>query len=366
MGIDFSFWNNKKVLITGHTGFKGAWLSFWLNRMGANVKGVALEPHTKPSLYSSIILEDYLESKYGDVRDLEFLKREFKNFNPEIVIHLAAQSLVRESYDNPIETFETNVIGTGNVLEASKEANNINVILCVTSDKCYENKEWPWKYRESDALGGWDPYSASKGCSELVISSYRKSFFNINSYEKHGTAIASARAGNVIGGGDWASDRLVPDIIRSFVNENPVIIRNPGAIRPWQHVFDVLRGYLMLAQKLYESGPEFGEAWNFGPASEGDKTVRNIVDKLTDMWGEGASWKSDNEEHPHEAFTLSLDSSKVRSRIGWESILSFEQGLEFVVDWYKQFYINKEEAYAICDEQIARYEEICKEKTGVI
>jgi CDP-glucose 4,6-dehydratase len=362
LGVNAEFWCNKRVLITGHTGFKGTWLSFWLIKMGAKVKGISLKPETEPNMYDEVITKNDLESIYGDIRDLNFLKKEVNEFNPEIIIHLAAQTIVRESYESPIDTLETNIMGTANVLEAAKSIDSLRAILCVTSDKCYENREWHWKYRENDAMGGHDPYSASKGCSELVIQSYRRSFYSLDTFNKHEVALASARAGNVIGGGDWATDRLIPDIMRSFSIDEPVVIRNPDAVRPWQHVLDVLRGYLMLTEKLYEEGQEFAEAWNIGPLTE-DKAVRYIVNHLAEAWGNGASWDDDDNENPHEAFTLKLDSSKARSRIGWEPILSLNRGLELVVEWYKQFYSDGNNARAITENQITAFEEQCKSFT---
>jgi CDP-glucose 4,6-dehydratase len=363
LGIRNNFWNNKKVLITGHTGFKGAWLTFWLLKMGAIVKGISLPPDTNPNLYLLLDIEKNMDSKFGDIRNLDFLKKEVKSFKPDIVFHLAAQALVRNSYDNPIETFQTNVMGTANILEVIRYVDTVRSIVCITSDKCYENREWPWQYRESDALGGWDPYSASKGCSELVISSYRKSFYHPHSYQKHGVGLASARAGNVIGGGDWGDNRLIPDMVRSFFSGEPVLIRNPKATRPWQHVLDLLNGYLLLAEKLYEDGAENADAWNFGPLVNDAKDVLTIVEYIIKLWGDGASFEYDKLKHPHEAYSLKLDSSKAQQMLGWYPVLTLDKSLEWVVEWYKNYKNNKEESQKISELQLKRFEKLLKDNS---
>jgi CDP-glucose 4,6-dehydratase len=312
-----SFWHEKVVLLTGHTGFKGSWLSLWLQSMGARVIGYALTPPTNPSLFVAASVAEGMTSIESDIRDFAALSTVFAKYQPEIVIHMAAQALVRYSYANPIETYSTNVMGTVHLLEAARLTNSVRAIVNVTSDKCYENHEWVWGYRENEPMGGYDPYSNSKGCAELVTAAYRSSYFNPSKFPEHSVALASARAGNVIGGGDWAKDRLIPDIMRAITQDKPVNIRNPHAIRPWQHVLEPLSGYLLLAQKLYEEGEAFCEGWNFGPDDEDAKPVSWIVDFLTKAWGENASWKLDDVDHPHEAHYLKLDCSKVKARLDW-------------------------------------------------
>jgi len=358
MVIHKDFWQGKKVLITGHTGFKGAWLCKWLIGMKADVSGLSLPPATNPNLFSLLNLDSQMHHMLGDIRDLKLLKERIKEIDPDIVIHMAAQAIVRESYQNPIETFEVNAIGTAHLLEAIRYTRNIKAVVCVTSDKCYDNREWPWKYRETDSMGGWDPYSASKGCAELIISSYRNSFFNKKEFDKHGIAIASVRAGNVIGGGDWGQDRLIPDIMRAFSGGKSVVIRNPLATRPWQYVLDLLSGYLTLAERLYSAGSEYMEAWNFGPNDTDEKTVREIVAYITRLWGKNATWELDKEaaKNPHEAYSLKLDSSKSRSRLGWAPKLTLEKSLEFVVDWYKHYYSSRESMQDFTEDQISLFE----------
>ena len=283
--VNPEFWQGKRIFLTGHTGFKGSWLSLWLQSMGAITKGYSLDVNTSPSLFVEAKVSEGMESEIGDIRDLEHVKKSMKDFNPDVLIHMAAQPLVRLSYDEPVETYTTNVIGTVNVLEAARVCENLKSIVSVTTDKCYENNEWEWGYRENEPMGGHDPYSSSKGCAELVTSAYRRSFFNTSD----SAALASARAGNVIGGGDWAEDRLIPDILRAFEKSEAVVIRNPLSTRPWQHVLEPLSGYLVLAEHLYENGNEFAEGWNFGPKDEGCKPVDWILDKMVNTWGDGAS-----------------------------------------------------------------------------
>jgi CDP-glucose 4,6-dehydratase len=358
MEINKNFWKNKKVFLTGHTGFKGAWLTLWLKMLGADVMGFALPPNTVPSMYSQVESEINIDSVYGDIRDLDLLRNKIAQFRPDIVIHLAAQAIVRYSYQNTIETFQTNVIGTANVLEAVRHLDTTRAVLCITSDKCYENREWVWKYRENDPMGGWDPYSASKGCSELVISSYRNSFFNNDQYQNHGVALASARAGNVIGGGDWGENRLIPDIMRAFSVRENVGIRNPDAIRPWQHVLDLSMGYLLLTERLYEKGPEYAEAWNFGPGDAGDLTVLEIVDYISKMWGEGVTYTITPDNNLHEAYLLKLDSSKARSRLGWKTQLTMNESLDKIIQWYKAFYYHRDNVNELTKNQILEYEHL--------
>ncbi len=351
------FWKGKRVLVTGHTGFKGGWLSLWLQKMGADACGYSLCAPTDPSLFAVARVADGMRSIEGDVRDLDHLKRVFAEFRPEIVFHLAAQSLVRQSYLDPIETYSTNVMGTVNVLEAVRQVGGVRVVVNVTSDKCYENREWCWPYRENEAMGGYDPYSSSKGCAELVTAALRNSFFHPSNFSEHGVAVASARAGNVIGGGDWAKDRLVPDIMRAFMSREVVVVRNPNSVRPWQHVLDPLSGYLLLAEKLWTSGAEFAEAWNFGPVQDDAKPVSWIVGQLANLWGNGASWTVDLSHHPHEAQLLRLDCSKSKTRLGWQGRLNGVEPLLMVVDWFKSFQ-NGEDLHRETIAQIARYESI--------
>lgn len=329
------FWQGKRVLLTGHTGFKGGWLSLWLQEMGAQVVGYALPPPTSPNLFEIARVGAGMTSVIGDVRDLDHLRRVFAEQQPEIVFHMAAQPLVRLSYKEPVETYSTNVMGTVNLLEAARYTPGIRAIVNVTSDKCYENREWVWGYRETEPMGGYDPYSNSKGCAELVTASYRNSFFNPSSYHEHGVAIATGRAGNVIGGGDWAADRLIPDMVRAIESGIPVQIRNPYAIRPWQHVLEPLSGYLLLAEKLYTQGIEFTGGWNFGPADTDTQPVQWIADNLTRRWGDGASWVQDGSPQPHEATFLKLDCSKARGLLGWTPRWDLTQTLDRIIEWQK-------------------------------
>lgn len=348
-----AFWNSKKVLLTGHTGFKGSWLSLWLQSMGANVVGYALAPPSSPSLYEVANVADGMVSLEGDIRNPEQLHAAFAKHQPEIVIHMAAQSLVRYSYQNPVETYATNVMGTVNVLEAVRQTSSVKAVVVITSDKCYENHEWVWGYRENEAMGGYDPYSNSKGCAELVTAAYRQSFFSMAG---HKVAVASARAGNVIGGGDWAADRLIPDMVRAVSENRPVLIRNPKAFRPWQHVLEPLSGYLKLARKLFEEGADYAEGWNFGPSDDDAKPVQWIVERYTQLWGEGASWSLDHAEHPHEAHYLKLDCSKARMRLDWQPKWSLAQALENITAWHKA-HLQEKNMREFSLQQIAAYQE---------
>lgn len=348
-------YKGRKVLVTGHTGFKGSWLSLILHKLGADVYGYALESPTKPSLFEEAKIGDLITSFIGDVRDLENLTKVFEQVNPEIVIHMAAQPLVRDSYKIPVETYAINVMGTVNVLEVCRQSrHSVKAIVNVTTDKCYENKEWHWGYRENEPMGGYDPYSNSKGCSELVTSSYRNSFFNPKDYDKHGVAIASARAGNVIGGGDWAGDRLIPDFIRAITQNQKVIIRSPYAIRPWQHVLEPLNGYLTLAAKLYKEGPKYDGGWNFGPDDKDAKNVEWITQTLCKLWGNGASFEIDTNPQPHEANYLKLDCSKAKAELGWGSKWNINKSLESIVEWNKVF-LSKQDIRKITEKQIEEY-----------
>lgn len=328
------FWHNRQVFITGHTGFKGSWLCLWLQSLGARLTGYALSPPTNPSLFQEADVATGMKSIIGDIRNLETLQQAMQEAKPEIVLHLAAQPLVRHSYQHPVETYSTNVMGTVNVLEAVRTIPGIRAVVNVTTDKCYENREWHWGYRENEAMGGHDPYSSSKGCAELVSAAYRASYFS-HERQPH-IALATARAGNVIGGGDWAKDRLIPDIMAAFEQNQTVSIRHPHAIRPWQHVLEPLRGYLMLAERLYEQGPDFAEGWNFGPSLEDAQPVAAIVETISALWGHAANWQSDQGQHVHEAGSLCLDISKARSRLNWQPALNLNDALNLVVDWSRQ------------------------------
>lgn len=327
------FWRGRHVFVTGHTGFKGGWLCLWLQHLGARVTGYSLPAPTQPSLFEVAGVAQGMTSILGDVRDGARLAQAMAEAAPEIVIHMAAQPLVRRSYVDPVETYSTNVMGTVNLLEAVRKAPSVRAVINVTTDKCYENREWVWGYRESDPMGGHDPYSSSKGCAELVTAAYRASYFNPTAHEARGAALASARAGNVIGGGDWAPDRLIPDILAAFAQKRPVVIRHPNAIRPWQHVLEPLRGYLTLAERLVQGGPAYAEGWNFGPRDEDAQPVSWLVEQLRAMWGTGAAWKVDGGAHPHEAGYLKLDISKARARLDWHPTLGLSEALRWVVDW---------------------------------
>ena len=334
--VNPSFWNGKRVLLTGHTGFKGSWLSLWMQSIGAQLVGYALAPPTNPSLFDVAEVGKGMVSINGDIRDLDHVRGVFAEHRPEIVIHMAAQPLVRHSYIEPVETYATNVMGTVHLLEAVRNTPGIKAVVNITTDKCYENREWLWGYRENEPMGGYDPYSNSKGCAELVSSAYRSSFFHSNSHAQHGVALATVRAGNVIGGGDWAQDRLIPDILAAFEHSNIVNIRSPHAIRPWQYVLEPLRGYLTLAERLYEHGPGYAEGWNFGPNDEDAKPVGWIVEQMAAMWGNDARWKIDIGEHRHEANYLKLDISKARNRLDWHPVLRLNDALNLIIDWAKQ------------------------------
>jgi CDP-glucose 4,6-dehydratase len=334
-------YHNKRVLITGHTGFKGSWLALWLSTMGANVTGYSLRPPTEPNHFD--LLELDINSLIGDIRDAEKVKRVFKEQQPEIVFHLAAQPIVRFSYKDPVETFSSNVMGTINVFEASRESYTIRAIVNVTSDKSYENKEWPWSYREIDPLGGYDPYSASKGCAEIITSCWRSSFFNIEHYgNSHHTLLSSCRAGNVIGGGDWAADRLIPDIMRAVSQNSRVKIRNPHATRPWQHVLEPLSGYLLLGQRLLEGRKEFAEAWNFGPSEDGNVKVEKIVRQVKRAWPKIDYETGDVSNPPHEAGMLRLDCSKALAKLQWRPVWTGKTAVEKTALWYRAFYESNE------------------------
>jgi len=339
----FEIYADKKVLVTGHTGFKGSWLTFWLLRLGAQVFGVSLPPATHPNHFELLNFSTFrCATHYSDIRDLTVLGKIVQETRPDIVFHLAAQPLVRRSYHDPVETFSTNIQGTVNLLEACRQTDSVRAIVNITSDKCYENKEWVWGYRESDPMGGYDPYSASKGCSELLTAAWRNSFFHPEQYGKtHQTLLASARAGNVIGGGDWSKDRLIPDIVRAIQAGAPLIIRSPGATRPWQHVLDPLSGYLLLGQRLLEGKKEFARAWNFGPSEDADISVGDMALQFKSRWDAFEyEFKSDSKQ-PHEAGLLKLDCARARSVLKWRPVWDSEKTIENTVDWYKKYYMGK-------------------------
>jgi len=357
-------YKNKRVLITGHTGFKGSWLAIWLKMLGAEVRGYALEPPSDPSNFEACGLQDKLIHIHGDVRDHKHLLSVFQEYQPEFIFHLAAQPLVRFSYEEPRTTYETNVMGTVNVLEAARVTNSARVIINITSDKCYENKEWVWGYRENDPMGGYDPYSSSKGCAELLTAAYRASFFNPNRYEAHKVSLSSVRAGNVIGGGDWGQDRLIPDCIRAVSQDKPILIRNPDATRPWQHVLEPLHGYLLLAVFMYHSGPRYAGAWNFGPLNAEVLTVEEVVNKFIHYWGSGsstipASLNASNSHPPHEANWLKLDCSKAHTLLHWKPRYSIDQALKETIEWFKVYYKGggKEEMHKKTRVQIMNYQD---------
>ena len=345
------FWLGKKVFVTGHTGFKGGWLSLWLKSLGAEVYGYALNPPTTPNLFTEArVSESLVFNTIADIRDAALLEKAMLVSQPDIVFHLAAQPLVRYSYAEPVGTYATNVMGTVNLFEAVRKTSSVRAVINITTDKCYENRESLKPYTEDDAMGGYDPYSSSKGCSELVTAAYRRSFL-----AEAGVSVATARAGNVIGGGDWSENRLIPDIIRAITQGKSVSIRNPDSIRPWQHVLEPLSGYLLLAQKLFEEGSGHAEGWNFGPNDEDAKPVQWIVDRLTKAWGDGASWALDGASHPHEAHYLKLDCSKAIARLHWQPMWNLVEAIEKICVWHKA-HLASADMQAICLQQIKQYE----------
>ena len=348
------FYTRRKVLITGHTGFKGSWLSILLKWLGADVYGYALNPPTSPSLYEVANIDQFVTSTIGDIRDFNMLFKILMETQPEIIIHMAAQPLVMESYRNPRETYETNVMGTVNLFDAARQVKSVKVILNITTDKCYENREWIWGYRENEPMGGYDPYSNSKSCSELVTSSFRNAFFNPKEYTKHGVALASARAGNVIGGGDWANDRLIPDFFRSILAGKTLQIRSPYAIRPWQHVLEPLSGYLTLCRKLMNEGPVFAEGWNFGSDDNDAKNVEWITRKICELWGGGVMYEINKNPQPHEANYLKLDCTKAKTLLDWHPKWNIETAIQKIVDWNKSYLANSD-MNLVCVRQIEEY-----------
>jgi CDP-glucose 4,6-dehydratase len=358
--IDLSFWNGRRVFLTGHTGFKGSWLSLWLDMLGANVTGYALDPPTQPNLYEQANVARIARSIHGDIRDFSRLKSAIAECNPEVVIHMAAQTVVRRGYEDPIENYSSNVMGTVNVLEAVRQLRQPCAIVNVTSDKCYENREWMWGYRENEPMGGRDPYSNSKGCAELVTTAYRESYFPTESVAQHGVALGSARAGNAIGGGDWTGDQLIPDLVRSFIAGRPCMIRNPLAFRPWQFVLEPLRGYLMLAEGLSRDAARFASGWNFGPADEDAKPVSWIADEMARSWKKGAAWAQDTSSHPHEAQALKLDASKAKQCLGWRPVLPLKSALQWIVEWYCA-YQDGADLERLTRRQIENYQALARE-----
>lgn len=356
-------WPGRRVLVTGHTGFKGGWLALWLARLGAQIRGYALAPATEPNLFTVARVGSVLDDVRGDILDRARLEAAVQEFAPEVVFHLAAQPLVRRSYADPLGTYATNVMGTAHVLEAVRKTPSVRAVVCVTTDKCYENREWVWPYRETDALGGHDPYSSSKACAEIVSAAYRSSFLTVDRQEGHGVGLATARAGNVIGGGDWSEDRLIPDLIRGFTAGRPVLIRRPAAIRPWQHVLEPVYGYILLAEKLLRGDGQFASAYNFAPLPADAWPVQRIADRVAAVWGEGASWTRDTDEGVHEAGILCLDASKARAELGWVSRLGLEKALDWTVGWYRAWHRAGDMA-AETTRQIAEYEEL-REMTPV-
>ena len=347
--LNQNFWYGRRVIVTGHTGFKGGWLSLWLQKMGAIVRGISLAPSTNPSLFEVARVAEGMDSILLDINDFAKVRKCMEEFNPEVIFHMAAQPLVRRSYEEPLETYYTNVIGTLHVLEAARHVKSVRSIVNVTTDKCYENREWVWGYREDDPMGGHDPYSSSKGCAELVSSAYRRSF-----YADSDIGMATVRAGNVIGGGDWAVDRLMPDVLRALELQKSVVLRNPHATRPWQHVLEPLSGYMLLAERLFDQGKAYAEGWNFGPRDEDCKTVQWLVEHLCSSWGQRASLVIQEEKQPHEANLLKLDISKVRHRLGWEPNWSITKALNYITTWHKSW-LNGQDMRAVCLEQICEY-----------
>lgn len=357
MNVDIfnDFFRGKRVLITGHTGFKGSWLAIWLNELGAEVIGIGLDPTTKRDNFGLSGIGDRIKADLrADIRDGQRIKEIFAEWKPEIVFHLAAQPLVRLSYDIPVETYETNVMGTINILEAIRMTESVKVGVMITTDKCYENKEQLWGYRENEPMGGYDPYSSSKGAAEIAISSWRRSYFNPDKYSCHGKSIASVRAGNVIGGGDWALDRIIPDCIRAIECGKPIDIRSPKSIRPWQHVLEPLSGYMLLSKKMWESPTEYCEGWNFGPRAESISNVWEVAMKVTENYGSGTLRDLSDPNALHEAKLLMLDISKAKFKLGWEPRMNIDQTIKLTVDWYKE-YLHHNNMYLFCCDQIKEY-----------
>ncbi len=347
-------WRGKRVLVTGHTGFKGSWLALWLHQMGAEVTGLALPPSTRPNLFDATRLADQITHVEGDIRDLALVRATVEAARPEAIFHLAAQPLVRLSYEEPVETYATNIMGTVHLLEAARLAGTVKAFVCITTDKCYENREWVWPYRETDPMGGYDPYSSSKGCAELIVSAYRRSFFPVEAITRGGMSLASVRAGNVIGGGDWAADRLIPDLVRAYASGVAPEIRSPQSVRPWQHVLEALGGYLLIADRMFEGDATMSDAWNFGPSDDDARPVSWIADRMRTSWGSRVEQTPFTGKPLHEAGLLKLDCSKARAGLGWRPALPLDAAIDWVVDWHKRFEAG-EPAADLCLEQIAAY-----------
>lgn len=331
-----AFWQGQRVFLTGHTGFKGSWLSLWLQALGAELTGFALPPKTPLNLFERANVASGMHSVAGDVRDLNAVQQAMKVAQPDIVIHMAAQALVRYGYHNPVETYATNVMGTVHVLESVRHTPSVRAVVNVTSDKCYDQRSFDRGFSEDDPMGGFDPYSSSKGCAELVSAAYRNSYFGPESYGQHGVAMATARAGNVIGGGDWSTDRLIPDVLAAFAQHREVAIRYPNAVRPWQHVLEALSGYLVLAERLLNQGPPFAGAWNFGPLAQDNRTVAWVVEHMAALWGHDARWRIDDNQHPHEAEHLRLDIAKAAQQLDWQPAMNLTTALQLTIDWARQ------------------------------
>lgn len=355
LGVDLfnSFYKNKVVLITGHTGFKGSWLSIWLKELGAKVIGYSLTANTSDDNFEVTALANKITDIRGDIRIYENLQCVFEKYKPQIVFHLAAQPIVRLSYENPKETYEVNLMGTLNILQCIRNSESVKVGIIVTTDKCYENKEQIWSYRENDTVGGYDPYSSSKACAELLIASYRNSFINLKDYPMHQKLVASVRAGNVIGGGDWSKDRIIPDCIKALMKNKAIEIRNPASMRPWQYVLEPLYGYMLLAYKMYDAGIQYSGAWNFGPNEDSIISVKQIVNMIIDKWGSGSSIDKHDINAPHEANLLSLDCTKAKKLLNWYPKLNIENTIKLTVDWYKHF--REKDIYNLCVKQIEIY-----------
>lgn len=350
-------WQGRRVFVTGHTGFKGGWLCLWLASRGAQIRGYSLDPSTDPNLFSAASVASVLDDVRGDIRDSARLEASLAEFAPEAVFHLAAQPLVQHSYADPLGTYSTNIMGTVHVLEAIRKTPGVRAVVCVTTDKCYENRNWSWPYRETDALGGHDPYSSSKACAEIVCAAFRHSYFPVDRLHEHHVAVATARAGNVIGGGDWAEDRLIPDLLRGFSEKRPALIRRPMAVRPWQHVLEPLQGYIMLAERLLEELAPFASAFNFGPSEADAWPVERVASRLAEMWGEGAVWKRDPQPWMQETHALRLDASRAHAELGWRSHLDLDNALEWTLKWYRQWQQGTDMKKATL-EQIANFEHL--------
>lgn len=350
-------WRDRRVFLTGHTGFKGGWLSLWLAMRGAQIRGYALDPATEPNLFTAASVSGSLDDVRGDTRDYPKLEAAMTGFAPEVVFHLAAQPLVRRSYADPLVTFATNILGTAHVMDAIRKTPSVRAVVCITSDKCYLNQEWVWPYRETDPLGGYDPYSASKACAEIVIAAYRSSYFPEHRVHEHHVKVATARAGNVIGGGDWSEDRLIPDLVRGFQAKRPMLIRQPHAIRPWQHVLEPLHGYMLLAEKLLAGDAHSANSFNFGPGDEEPWSVERIANKLAAMWGDGATWMVDSVPEMHEAHLLRLDSSRAQAELGWRPRLGIDRALVWTLDWYRSWQQGAD-MKEVTQSQIAGFEKL--------